>query len=350
MNRIDPNIRAEILRLLGDIERKHHVRIIYACESGSRAWGFESKDSDYDVRFLYVRPSEWYLSIDVERKRDVIELPINDELDVNGWDLRKALELFRKSNPPLYEWLKSPIVYLERGRCAARMRERCPVTYNPIAAHYHYLRMAENNYRSHLRGRRVRRKKYLYVLRPLLAVIWIDAGMGVVPTEFDRLVLGTVDDADLLREIDELLRAKRAGREVDDGPRFPAIHAFIDQELVRHHEAPARGAVDRPTAEGLNELFRDVIDLDAPDQSERDVSAANSRIELSSRSPCEWSVCFCPTRAGANVDLQRHAQLVRILHAFANQRDNVVNLALRSFKQQFVVDLQDHPGFVIALA
>ena len=100
---------ARITSILKEIEARHGVAILYACESGSRGWGFASQDSDYDVRFIYQNPRNWYLSID--EKRDVIELPINDELDINGWDLRKALRLLRKSNPALFEWLSSPIVY-----------------------------------------------------------------------------------------------------------------------------------------------------------------------------------------------------------------------------------------------
>ena len=112
-------VRAEVARRLRQIEAEEGVRIFYACESGSRAWGFPSKDSDYDVRFLYAHPRPWYLSIDVERKRDVIERPITDEIDLGGWDLRKALQLFRKSNPPLLEWLQSPIIYRSK-RCGLR--------------------------------------------------------------------------------------------------------------------------------------------------------------------------------------------------------------------------------------
>ncbi|KAA3615175.1 MAG: nucleotidyltransferase domain-containing protein [Planctomycetota bacterium] len=108
---------------LSEIEATEGVKILFACESGSRAWGFASQDSDYDVRFLYLHPPEWYLSINLEAKRDVIERPIVDELDVNGWDLRKALKLFRKSNPPLLEWLGSPIVYREPAQTAAKMRK-----------------------------------------------------------------------------------------------------------------------------------------------------------------------------------------------------------------------------------
>src|SRR3954463_4929929 len=92
-----------------EIQSSHNVKILYACESGSRAWGFASPDSDYDVRFIYVHNKDYYFSID--EQRDVIELPINDVLDISGWELRKALRLFRKSNGPLYEWLQSPILY-----------------------------------------------------------------------------------------------------------------------------------------------------------------------------------------------------------------------------------------------
>ena len=98
-------MKPEILARLSHLENEESVKIVYACESGSRAWGFPSADSDYDVRFLYLRPQAWYLSIDLEKKRDVIERPIDDQIDLNGWDLRKALWLYRKSNPPLLEWL-----------------------------------------------------------------------------------------------------------------------------------------------------------------------------------------------------------------------------------------------------
>ena len=122
-----------ILSELNRIEQDYHVQILFACESGSRAWGFPSSDSDYDVRFVYIRPTDWYLAIDVERKRDVIELPIDDSLDISGWDLRKALQLYYKSNPPLLEWLGSPIIYQEKYTVAQQLRNLAPEFYNPIA-------------------------------------------------------------------------------------------------------------------------------------------------------------------------------------------------------------------------
>lgn len=149
-------MKARITTELARIEAEEQVRILYACESGSRAWGFPSRDSDYDVRFIYVRRVDWYLSI--YDKRDVIERPISGMLDINGWDLRKALNLFRKSNPPLLEWLRSPIVYKESYSTAEGIRRIFPATFSPRSCMYHYLHMARGNYREYLQGEQVRVK------------------------------------------------------------------------------------------------------------------------------------------------------------------------------------------------
>jgi len=106
---IAAGIRAEIDARLTDIEARFGVRVLYACESGSRGWGFASPDSDYDVRFIYVHSLSWYLKVSAQR--DVIEVPISDELDINGWELRKSLGLLKKGNATLIEWLDSPVVY-----------------------------------------------------------------------------------------------------------------------------------------------------------------------------------------------------------------------------------------------
>src|ERR1041384_5397026 len=107
-NRIDSQIAEEIRSRLAAVEADEAVKVLLAVESGSRAWGFESSDSDYDVRFVYVKRRELYLSIDLELQRDVIERPITDDIDLSGWDIRKALKLFQKWNPPFLEWIQSP--------------------------------------------------------------------------------------------------------------------------------------------------------------------------------------------------------------------------------------------------
>ena len=247
-------MKQKILERLSEIEAAENIKVVYACESGSRAWGVPSSDSDYDVRFIYVRPIEWYLSI--FDRRDVIERPIDGLLDITGWDLKKTLQLLRKSNPPLLEWLGSPMVYWEKYSTAARMRELTPVFYSPTACLYHYLHMARGNFRDYLQGEEVWVKKYFYVLRPILAMIWIEHGFGVVPTEFKVLVDKLVIDPKLRADIDRLIAAKRAGEELDRGQRIATIGNFIERELKRlegrkvHHDK--RSLPD----EQLDELFR----------------------------------------------------------------------------------------------
>ena len=247
-----------ILSHLSKIEASEAVRVVYACESGSRAWGFPSADSDYDVRFLYLRPINWYLSI--EEKRDVIEFLVRDGLDICGWDLKKALQLFRKSNPPLLEWLGSPIVYLEKYSVANELRALAPVYYSSTACLYHYLHMAQSNYREFLKGDEVWLKKYLYVLRPILAMRWIELGFGVVPTDFNILVDRVVDEPALKIEIEQLLAAKRAGAELDRGPRIIPISDFIEQQLTSWENKVVSNEKPPSLVESLDELFRKSVE------------------------------------------------------------------------------------------
>ena len=207
------DVRTQIEAELERIEREQGVCIVYACESGSRAWGFESSDSDYDVRFLYVHPTEWYLR--VVPGREVIEKPIDGLLDISGWDLRKALQLLRKSNPPLLEWLQSPIVYREHSNVVHRIRDLMPQYYQPVACHYHYLHMARGNYREFLQGDTVWLKKYFYVLRPVLACLWIERDYGVVPIQFQMLVERVLEDGQIKTAIQDLIRRKKAGEELE---------------------------------------------------------------------------------------------------------------------------------------
>ncbi len=250
----------EIKSRLLEIEKQENVQIFYACESGSRAWGFPSEDSDFDVRFLYLHQKNWYLSVDVEEKPDVIERPISDMLDISGWDLRKALKLLRKSNPPLLEWLNSPIVYLENFTIADRIRKIVPEFYSPKASLYHYLHMAQGNFREYLRGDIVWVKKYFYVLRPLLAIRWIESKSEVVPMEFETLVEHSVDSPELKGAIENLLERKKQGQELDREPRIEIISEFVERELQRLESKLTEQNKPKPPTEKLNELFRNAID------------------------------------------------------------------------------------------
>ncbi|HRZ23930.1 MAG TPA: nucleotidyltransferase domain-containing protein [Candidatus Contendobacter sp.] len=262
MNTIAPNppsdITTTILERLAVIEHTEAVRILYACESGSRAWGFASPDSDYDVRFIYIHPRDWYLSIDLEHRRDVIERPIEDVLDINGWDLRKALQLMQKSNPPLFEWLHSPIVYRAHPGFREALLALTPAYYSPLGCAWHYLHMARGNDRAYLQGEQARLKKYLYVLRPLLAVRWLESGRGVVPMPFRDLVETLIPPGELRDAIEHLLRLKQSGAELAWGPRIPALSDWIKAELARLAEGPnALVPTAKPGVEPLNALFRE---------------------------------------------------------------------------------------------
>jgi len=250
----------EIQEKLHAIQEQENVQIFYACESGSRAWGFPSQNSDYDVRFLYVRPKDWYLSVDLEDRRDVIELPIEGDLDINGWDVRKALKLLRNSNPPLLEWLTSPIVYLEDRETIEIVRSLVPKCYSPTACMYHYLQMARGNNREYLKGDVVPVKKYFYVLRPLLAIKWIEAKFDVMPMEFGILLDHGIPQSDLKKEIETLIERKKNGQELDREPRIGIINDFIERELKRLESKTPDKRSDKLPIDSINEVFRSIVD------------------------------------------------------------------------------------------
>lgn len=256
-------MREEILKRLEAAESEHGVRILYACESGSRAWGFASPDSDYDVRFVYAREPGWYLSFDVERRRDVIEYPIVDEIDCGGWDIRKTLHLFTRTNGALFEWLHSPIRYLERGSFAQALRGLAPRCFNPTALCYHYSHMARRNAREYLFADEVRLKKYFYVLRPLLAIRYIEQNKGIPPVEFEKLV-DAVAPEEIKPGIAGLLALKRSTPELGLDEPIPELGRFIGTEIARHGDRfKGQGRPDIHNRDdlfaALNSIFQAVV-------------------------------------------------------------------------------------------
>ncbi len=252
---IDPMIRAEILRKLAAVEAEHDVRVLYACESGSRGWGFASPDSDYDVRFIFVRPVREYLRI--TPVRDVIEEVPGPVFDVNGWDLRKALQLLAKGNATLIEWLSSPVVYRQDDGFVQRLREAAAAVYQPIRSFHHYAAMGRGNFREYLQGEQVRAKKYLYVLRPLLAAKWVLERDDAPPMPFEQLVSVLVDDPGVRRDIDELLALKRRSGEQEWLPARPLLNAYLDKLLAEL--AQASPPIGTPELTVLDELLAQTL-------------------------------------------------------------------------------------------
>ena len=256
----------EIVERLHAIERSHNIRVLYAIESGSRAWGFASPNSDWDVRFIYVHPEDWYLT--VHEQRDVIEIPIDGDLDISGWELRKSLRLLRKGNPVLFEWLKSPILYME-GRYDVtgnalmdEYRRVAGIHFNPLATVYHYWHMAKGNFREYLHGGEVRLKKYFYVLRPVLACQWVLSGHGQPPMAFAKLLDGLVPNGALRLEIEELLRLKMAAEEMAMGPARPEINEYLSRSLQLIEESVRdfpRGRLNPEVPDQVDTLLRTIV-------------------------------------------------------------------------------------------
>jgi len=243
---------------------RHGVRILLACESGSRAWGFASPDSDYDVRVVYVHDLDWYLSIDLERRADAIDPEIVQtpagEVDLHAWDVRKALRLFHASNPTLLEWLQSPMVYREAARWMDRWRGLIPEVYRPAAAGYHHLHMARKNAKRYLDdGEEVPIKEYLYVIRSLLAIRWVESTSDPVPVRFARLVDAGVQDRRLRDAVARLTARKQQRGEAGRIERMPTLDAFIREELDRHADARFASEEQRPDRDVLNRLFREIV-------------------------------------------------------------------------------------------
>lgn len=243
---------------LKEIEREEQCRILLAVESGSRAWGFASPDSDYDVRFIYVRPKESYLRL--EKVRDVIELPINKELDINGWDLDKALRLLHKSNPTVFEWFSSPIVY-QTSPFAERFKPIMLQYFSSKSGLWHYLSMAEGNFRDYLRSDLVKAKKYFYVLRPILACRWI-LETGTPPPMLFAELMDSQLAPELKPTVSELLELKIHAPEVKLIPRVDVLNRYLDDSIQEVRERIERLPSETPRMwEPLNDLFLSELEM-----------------------------------------------------------------------------------------
>jgi predicted nucleotidyltransferase len=248
-------VRDKILEQLDSIERDHQVTILFACESGSRAWGFPSADSDYDVRFVYAHARDWYLSI--APGRDVIEIPPGPVLDINGWDVRKALQLLRKSNISILEWLSSPIRYCCNEPLFNIFSEIVPLGFRKNACARHYLSMARSNLgKTH--GDAVRMKAYLYAVRPLLCCRWVLDRDAQPPMLFRDLVSEYLAGTDAGAEISAIIDTKESGSERDTVDRNEILNTFIEREF---DELSSRLPKDRdlPDVAPFDDAFRRII-------------------------------------------------------------------------------------------
>lgn len=252
------DIIMEIEQKLMEIEEKENVEVLHAVESGSRAWGFASPDSDYDVRFIYVRKKEDYLKLN--EPRDVIEWQLDEVLDINGWDLKKVLRQFHNGNATLFEWSNSPIIY-KTTRLWEQIYETAKNYFSVKAAAYHYYGTANSTYKQYLQDEMVKYKKYFYALRPLLAGKYIQEYQCPPPVLFDELM--KIDmPVELCRGIVELLEIKKRSDEREKDVQIPVIQNFIADEIDRQKAYVDSIADDRRGEWGeLNDVFVKVLEF-----------------------------------------------------------------------------------------
>lgn len=259
----DPDQLAAIDQSLARVGETHRVALCLAIESGSRAWGFPSPDSDYDCRFIFVRAAEDYLS--PWQKRDVIELPLEGELDINGWDLAKTLKLLVKGNAVVVEWLMSPIVYdgdrAFRDDLAAFAARHA----NRVGVARHYLHLGEKQRRTYFAdGKHVHLKKLFYALRPAAALRWLrlHPDESVAPMHFPTLMRECEPPRDVEAITTDLILRKSDTRELGTAPLPLPVERFIDDEFALARDTlpprPLRITADAKAA--AEALFRTTID------------------------------------------------------------------------------------------
>lgn len=244
---------------LSNLEQEKGITILLACETGSRAWGFPSPDSDYDVRVIYKHDKNWYLSL-VEEK-DSIELFLeNKDIDISGWDIRKSLRLLWKSNPPLLERIQSPIVYKADDDFLKEMHVVAQEVYSRIATIHHYLSMAKKIFEEISGSETYKLKKFFYALRTTVACLWILEREDMPPIEFGKMLDQLDLPENLVLRIKELIVLKSTISEgylhKGEAELMTFMRSSIQQADDRAKSLPA----PKKKMQTLNDFFRKTLD------------------------------------------------------------------------------------------
>lgn len=280
----EKDIAQSIKEKLSQIEEHENVRIIYACESGSRAWGFASPDSDYDVRFIFVRPLQDYLR--VKEVPDFIEAELNEIYDINGWDLKKFFKQLFKSNPVIFEWANSPIVYKTSDDW-----EKVKAVMNDYICKrsmiHHYLGLAKSTMKKYLTGETITYKKYFYILRAVLAASWVFYNESPAPTEYTKLLsaekerysqgLNHFAEKTFEELLNDLHKKKSLGSEKSRVKRNLPLENFIDSRMATLAGESSDLEKQVFTWEKLDELFQSIVQAGVNECDRREGSIFNGR-------------------------------------------------------------------------
>ncbi|UZO80156.1 nucleotidyltransferase domain-containing protein [Aquimarina sp. ERC-38] len=245
----------DIKTRLGIIKKSRKVNILYACESGSRAWGFASPDSDYDVRFLYTHPLEWYVKL--AEQRDTIDF-IDEDFDAVGWELRKSLRLLKKSNVPALEHLFSPIPYQENNEWIVELRDMAKDCFSPIAGMYHYLSMSKK-YEAKLTGSTIKLKSLFYALRTTIAGKWILEYKTLPPVVFSKMLY--LVSPNIEKEIKDLMMVKSENKESYVHSRNEKLFRFVSETIASNDKYAKSLPSGKPNMERMDHfLFKSVTE------------------------------------------------------------------------------------------
>ena len=255
------SVHAVIVDHLANLMQQQSCRLLFAGESGSRAWGLQSPDSDYDVRCIYAHPPHWYFSI--EDRRETIETVFPDDIDIAGYELRKALRLFSTCNIPINEQILNPVCYGGDPVFLERIRALIPVYFNKNRALHHYTHIVAQQGITQVQGLAVGLHRVFYIIRPLLACEWIDKHGSMPPTEFQKLLDADFLPLPLMHEVIEIMQRKLITVTVDrvSLQLSKDLLYWMTESLTRHQET-LRLLPTGQTAvsfEPLNELFRTYI-------------------------------------------------------------------------------------------
>ena len=251
-------MREKIIGYLEKIEKEKNIKILLACETGSRAWGFPSPDSDFDIRMIYVHQRDWYLSL--SEKKDSIEMMLeNNDIDISGWDLRKSLRLLQKSNPPLLERIQSPILYKYDPNFLSEITLLANAQYSRIATIHHYFNMAKKFLAELKEKEEYKLKKFFYALRSATACKWILEKEALAPIEFKKMLAGLDIENTLLSKINELILLKSSISEkyLHEGEK--ELFSFIENCIRATEENKNKLPTSKGNSEELNIFFRKML-------------------------------------------------------------------------------------------
>lgn len=254
-------MKKQILEQLSEMEKQYDIKILYACESGSREWGFSSDNSDYDIRFIYMHKKVCYLSLD--KKKDVIDKTELNNLEFHGWELVKTLKLLRNSNSSVYEWLQSNTIYKKEDVFYHNINKVKEDAFNPRSIFLHHYHLAKKNNTLIQKNKSKQNKLYLYTLRSIFACKWIVKYHTMPTNKFDTLLENFVQDEIRKNEINDVLTKKRSGMDSITDSNILILDEYIRCELEMlesiNLDKPTTLLNERELTLSLDHLFRETI-------------------------------------------------------------------------------------------